>query len=183
MPADNPYVGVAGAAPEVWSLGLRNPWRIDIDPVTGELWIADVGQGDWEEIDVVDTGRGVNFGWSAWEGTHRFNDDQAPDGAVPPVHEYQHGEDGCSVSGGAVYRSGTGGRSWFVFSDYCTGKVWALRRGDGLDGSGVGPVRLDAADAGDAGLGNVSAVRRGPDGIVYVLKIDGELLRLSVARP
>lgn len=184
IPADNPFVDVADALAEIWSVGLRNPWRLDLDPVTGALWVADVGQGDWEEVTVVDDGRGINFGWSAWEGTHRFNGDQVGEGATPPVHEYAHGDEGCSVSGGAVLRpDGDAGEGWFVFSDYCSGRVWALRRNDGPAGSGRGPVRLDSADPNGVGLGNVSAVRRDGSGTVYVLLMDGVLLRLSVGRP
>ncbi|MFM8310862.1 MAG: PQQ-dependent sugar dehydrogenase [Ilumatobacteraceae bacterium] len=175
VPPDNPFVDTAGALPEIWSAGLRNPWRIDIDPATGELWVADVGQGEWEEVTVVDSGRGVNFGWSAFEGSRPFNADQDGSGATPPAFEYQHGDDGCSVSGGAVLQPG-GSDGWFVFSDYCSGRVWAMRRG-------AAPIRIDAMGAADAGLGNVTAVRRGSDGAVYVLLFDGLMLRLSVERP
>lgn len=177
VPADNPFAATPGALPEIWSAGLRNPWRIDLDPATGELWVADVGQGDWEEVTVVDTGRGVNFGWSAFEGSRPFNGDQDGSGATPPAFEYRHGDDGCSVSGGAVLRpDGNSGDGWFVFSDYCSGRVWAMRRGDE-------PVRIDASGAGDPGLGNVTAVRRDSTGTLYVLLIDGLMLRLSVERP
>ncbi|MFM7253711.1 MAG: PQQ-dependent sugar dehydrogenase [Ilumatobacteraceae bacterium] len=175
MPPDNPFVDTAGALPEIWSVGLRNPWRIDIDPANGELWVADVGQGEWEEVTVVDSGRGVNFGWSAFEGSRPFNADQDGSGATPPAFEYQHGDDGCSVSGGAVLQPG-GSDGWFVFSDYCSGRVWAMRRG-------TAPIRIDAMGAADAGLGNVTAVRRGSDGAIYVLLLDGLMLRLSVERP
>ena len=177
VPADNPFITTPGALPEIWSAGLRNPWRIDLDPSTGELWVADVGQGDWEEVTVVATGRGVNFGWSAFEGSHPFNDDQDGRGATPPAFEYQHGDAGCSVSGGAVLRpDGSSGDGWFVFSDYCSGRVWAMRR------TGE-PVRIDASGTGDGGIGNVSAVRRDVTGTLYVLLIDGVMLRLSVERP
>ena len=119
---------------EVWAVGLRNPWRAALDPVTNDLWIADVGQDKWEEINVVpfDQVQGVSFGWSAREGTHEFNADQQAlhetFTAVEPVYEYEHVDNNCSISGGVVYRgsqvpvSGT----WYIFSDYCTGKVEAL---------------------------------------------------------
>jgi glucose/arabinose dehydrogenase len=174
VPADNPFVGVSGARPEVWSVGLRNPWRFDFDPANGDLWIADVGQNAWEEIDHAPAanggGRGVNFGWSAWEGTHRFNNDQPADGVTPPVYEYPHGDDGCSVSGGAVYRGTTIASlvGWYVFSDYCSGKVWALQP----DGT---IVLL-------GGLSAVSAVADGPDGSLYVLALgEGTLYRIDPA--
>jgi glucose/arabinose dehydrogenase len=119
---------------ESWAVGLRNPWRASLDPVTNDLWVADVGQDNWEEINVVpfDQVQGVSFGWSAREGTHEFNADQQAlhetFTAVEPVYEYEHVDNNCSISGGVVYRgsqvpvSGT----WYIFSDYCTGKVEAL---------------------------------------------------------
>jgi glucose/arabinose dehydrogenase len=119
---------------ESWAVGLRNPWRASLDPVTNDLWIADVGQDHWEEINVVpfEQVQGVSFGWSAREGTHEFNSDQQAlhetFTAVEPVYEYEHVDNNCSISGGVVYRgsqvpvSGT----WYIFSDYCTGKVEAL---------------------------------------------------------
>ena len=177
IPADNPFVTTPGALPEIWSVGLRNPWRIDIDPLTGELWIPDVGQGTWEEVNVVASGRGVSFGWSAFEGSHRFHDDQADTGHTPPLYEYEHGEAGCSVSGAMAYR-GTAVPSlvgWFLFSDYCSGRLLALR--DSGDGT---PEVVQLHD----GLGAVSAVRRGPDGEAYVLVLDsGKVLTLSGVRP
>lgn len=119
---------------ESWAVGLRNPWRASLDPVTNDLWVADVGQDNWEEINVVpfDQVQGVSFGWSAREGTHEFNADQQAlhetFTAVEPVYEYEHVDNNCSISGGVVYRGsqvpvdGT----WYIFSDYCSGKVQAL---------------------------------------------------------
>ncbi len=174
VPPDNPFVGVAGAKPEIWAVGLRNPWRFSFDSATGDLWIADVGQNKWEEVDFAAAaqggGRGVNFGWSALEGTHRANTDQSTDGATPPIYEYPHGDDGCSISGGAVYR-GTAIASlvgWYVFSDYCSAKVWALRPDGTILTLGV--------------LSSVSAVATGPDGALYVLAHgEGTLYRLDPA--
>ena len=119
---------------ESWAVGLRNPWRASLDPVTNDLWVADVGQDNWEEINVVpfDQVQGVSFGWSAREGTNEFNADQQAlhetFTAVEPVYEYEHVDNNCSISGGMVYRgsqvpvAGT----WYIFSDYCSGKVQAL---------------------------------------------------------
>ncbi len=176
VPADNPFVGVEGALPEIWSIGVRNPWRFAFDSDTGDLWIGDVGQDEWEEIDVAwaaeGGGRGVNFGWSALEGTHPANADQSPAGATPPVFEYSHGDGGCSVSGGTVYRgdaiaSLTG---WYLFGDYCSGKVWALRTSPG----GATEVAVLGT------TGGVSAIRPGPDGELYLLAInEGQLLRID----
>jgi glucose/arabinose dehydrogenase len=132
VPADNPFVGVDGALGEIWSYGLRNPWRGSFDPVTGDLWIGDVGDFAWEEINVAwadeGAGRGVSFGWSAFEGSERFNEDQPADGHEFPFFEYPHGDEGCSVTVGERYR-GTAIDDldgWFVFADFCTGIVRAL---------------------------------------------------------
>ena len=132
VPGDNPFVS-GGGAPEVWALGLRNPWRFSFDRATGELWIGDVGQNAWEEIDRVDPRRGAgsHFGWKTMEGTHCYapRSDCPRDGLTLPIHEYGH-DLGCSVTGGYVYR----GRALpelvgaYLFSDYCTGTVWALRQ-------------------------------------------------------
>ncbi len=178
VPADNPFVGVDGALPEIWSIGLRNPWRFNFDSETGDLWIADVGQGEWEEVDVSlaseGAGRGVNFGWSALEGTHPYNGDQSTDGVTMPIHEYQHGDDGCSISGGTVYRGAAipSLRGWYLFGDYCSGKVWALQ-----SVPGAAPVVLELANG-----GTVSAIAAGPDGEMYVLSYaDGSVLRIDPA--
>lgn len=176
VPADNPFVGVAGARPEIWGVGLRNPWRYGFDPATGDLWIADVGQNALEEVnrspadaDGLNAGRAVNYGWSAFEGTARFNEDQPAEGATPPVFEYPHGDLGCSISGGAVYR-GTAIPSlvgWYVYGDYCSGQVRALR----VDAGSVVDVPLVQSSA-------VVAVKPGPDGELYVASIDQGVFRL-----
>jgi glucose/arabinose dehydrogenase len=133
IPADNPFVGRDGAEPEIWLYGLRNPWRISFDRTTGDLWIGDVGQGDWEEIDVARAGvGGTNFGWNRMEGSQCF---QPPDGCQTdelalPATEYGH-DLGCTVIGGSVYRGTTqpllaGG---YLFADYCSGRIWAIDPG------------------------------------------------------
>ena len=171
VPPDNPFVGVDGARPEIWSIGLRNPWRFSFDRSTGDLWIADVGQGQWEEVDVAwaadGGGRGMNFGWSAWEGNHRFNDDQSPDGVTPPIHEYEHVGADCSISGSALYR-GTAIPAlvgWYVFADYCSGQVRALQIED----------RAVAKQLSLAHAQAISAVTEGPDGELYVLSNSGPI--------
>ena len=182
IPVDNPFAtgsfdGVVGA-PEVWSWGLRNPWRIDIDARTGELWIADVGQNRLEEVDVVaptadhPAGRGSNFGWSGYEGTDRYNADVPdPGNLVMPVLTYEHGDDGCSISGGAVYRGALIPElaPAYVYSDYCSGKLWALDLAGGRN--------LLLRD----GFSQVAAVRRGPDGELWVIERTGGLWQLTPA--
>jgi glucose/arabinose dehydrogenase len=177
VPSDNPFVGVEGARPEIWAVGVRNPWRFSFDSLTGDLWIADVGQGELEEIDVAwaadGGGRGLNFGWSAFEGTKRFNGDQAADGVTPPIHEYEHATGGCSISGGAVYR----GESipslvgWYVFGDYCNGLIQALRVEDRVV-TRVLPLATQGQNA---------AIRVGPDGELWAISIGGDVSRIIAA--
>jgi len=118
IPAGNPF------GTEVWALGLRNPWRFSFDRLNGDLWIGDVGQNAWEEIDYLPAGSsgGANFGWSLMEGTHGYDGDPQP-GFLLPVAEYGH-ESGCSVAGGYVYRGLM--PEWngvYLFGDYCSGKI------------------------------------------------------------
>ena len=127
IPADNPF------GTEVWAYGLRNPWRISFDRATGDLWIGDVGQNQWEEIDYLPAGSpgGANFGWSIMEGTHGYDGSPQP-GLLLPAAEYSHSEGGCSVTGGYVYRGAM--PEWngvYLYGDYCTGRIWALILSDG----------------------------------------------------
>ena len=125
--------GVAGARGEIWARGLRNPWRFSFDRLTGEIWIGDVGQNAWEEIDVADAKRAgpLHFGWKTMEGLHCFDPRRGCDatGLELPIHEYGH-DAGCSVTGGYVYRGRTipALAGQYLFSDYCTGIVWSLAR-------------------------------------------------------
>jgi glucose/arabinose dehydrogenase len=176
IPPGNPFAAGDGVRPEIWSTGLRNPWRFSFDRSTGDLWIADVGQNQWEEIDVAwaadGRGAGANFGWSAFEGNHRFNEDQSSDGATPPIHEYSH-DAGCSVSGGALYRGNAIPElvGWYVFADYCSGEVHALKI---EDRAVTKELKLGKA-------ANVSAVTEGPDGELYVLSLDGPVYAVTRA--
>jgi glucose/arabinose dehydrogenase len=177
VPPDNPFVGRAGARPEIWSYGLRNPWRISFDRGTGDLWIGDVGQDRIEEIDrstvAEGAGRGVNFGWSAFEGTSRYNDDVAPDGAVPPVYEYRHGSLGCSVTGGSVYRGAAvpALRGAYVFADYC-GK--GLRAIDPANPATAVTIAPDAT--------TIVSFGEGADGELYAASLDGGVYRIDPDR-
>jgi glucose/arabinose dehydrogenase len=135
IPPTNPYTQTAGYRPEIWALGLRNPWRFSFDRQTGDLYIGDVGQGQWEEIDfqAASSSGGDNYGWRIMEGAHCYDSatcDQT--GLVLPVVEYDHSQ-GCSVTGGVVYRgeSYPRMRGVYFYGDYCTGRVWGLRRNGG----------------------------------------------------
>jgi glucose/arabinose dehydrogenase len=148
VPPDNPLVGQAGARPEIWTYGLRNPWRFHLDPGTGDLWIADVGRNDAEEINHLpgpEAGAGVNLGWPYVEGTTPGLDGAPPD-LVAPVLAYPH--DGrCGVTGGAVYRGEAipALRGAYLYADLCDGIVRALSV---VDGAVAAERAFDDAQAG-----------------------------------
>jgi len=133
IPPSNPFVNRAGARGEIWAFGLRNPWRYSFDRATGDLWIADVGQNAWEEIDFAPAASigGENYGWRKMEGTHCYNPStNCRDAAmILPIYEYSHAE-GCSVTGGYVYRGAkySALKNNYLFADYCSGSVWATKR-------------------------------------------------------
>jgi glucose/arabinose dehydrogenase len=185
IPPDNPFVSTEGARGEIWSVGLRNPWRYSFDPETGDLWIADVGQGSIEEINIapatdgLNAARGSNFGWSGFEGSQPFNDDVTVDNHSAPIFEYDHSGGRCSISGGVRARGEGAGplAGWYVYADYCTGEVMAISvTGEGTAIT-VGPEPAALANAGDS----VSAVASGPDGAVYVLTFGDAVYRLDPA--
>jgi glucose/arabinose dehydrogenase len=132
IPPDNPFAAAGGdKRGEIWLTGLRNPWRLSFDRANGDLWIGDVGQGAWEEVDVQRAGvpGGTNFGWNRMEGAHCYrpsNGCEDPDLTLP-VAEYGHGQ-GCTVIGGIVYRGTAQPRltGAYLFGDYCSGRVWAI---------------------------------------------------------
>jgi glucose/arabinose dehydrogenase len=132
VPSDNPFVGQPGYRPEIWALGLRNPWRFSFDRQTGDLFIGDVGQKNWEEVDFQPSNSpgGENYGWNILEGMHCYEADTCDEsGKTPPVFEYPtHEADQCSVTGGYVYRGPN--PDWqgiYIFADLCSGKIWGLQ--------------------------------------------------------
>jgi glucose/arabinose dehydrogenase len=177
IPADNPFVATDGARQEIWLTGLRNPWRIRFDRTTGDLWIGDVGQNEREEIDVARAGvAGLDFGWNVMEGSSCFRDGGdacLTDALTLPVTEYGHDE-GCSVTGGAVYR-GEGQpalRGWYVFADYCSGRFWVVDAAS--DELAPPSFALDSNR-------NISAIAEDTAGELYVTDhAAGELLRVVV---
>jgi glucose/arabinose dehydrogenase len=135
-PATNPFVAATGFRPEIWATGLRNPWRYSFDRATFDLFIADVGQGAWEEVSFQPAASrgGENYGWRIMEGTHCFNPNPCnPAGLTLPVVEYNHSAGNCSVTGGYVYRAGTYPRmrGRYFYGDFCSGRIWSLRH-DGV---------------------------------------------------
>jgi glucose/arabinose dehydrogenase len=176
IPPDNPFVGRDDARPEIWVYGLRNPWRFSFDRTTGDLWIGDVGQDAFEEIDVLPAGSagGANLGWDRFEGPRRFEGDADRREMVFPVHTYEHDGSVCAVTGGYAYR---GSRiadlaGAYLFADFCTGEIQALRRSDErVEGPvGLGPV-----------VPLLSSFGEDAEGELYVLSLAGEVLRVVPA--
>ncbi len=173
IPSDNPYQAGDGRA-EIWAIGLRNPWRYSFDRLTGDLWIADVGQGEWEEINFTSANfdAGLNFGWNFREGTHPFNGEpENPADLIDPIFEYDHSL-GCSVTGGYVYR-GEELPEWYgiyIFGDFCTGKIW------GILPSGDGEWTVNPLF--ESGV-NISSFGEDVFGELYMISHNGSLYRLS----
>lgn len=167
----NPFVGRAGARPEIWAYGLRNPWRASFDRETGDLWIADVGQGAIEEIDFqpASSKGGENYGWRALEGKSSFAG-RAPKGHVPPVYQYGHRGSVCAVVGGVVYRGSAipALRGRYLFADHCDARVRALR----MKGASYVADELLTVD------GSPTAFGEDANGEVYVLTLQGSVARL-----
>jgi glucose/arabinose dehydrogenase len=175
IPPDNPFVGRDGARPEIWAYGLRNPWRFSFDAATGDLWIGDVGQNAYEEIDFEPAGSGGrNYGWNRREGRHAYNGGERPEGAVDPVIEYGRAGGACTVIGGFVYRGQRirGLRGAYLYGDYCAGWVRAARVRDG-----------EVADQRDLGLEVPGLSSFGVDASreLYALSLAGGVYRIAPA--
>lgn len=174
IPKDNPFASEKGARAEILAYGLRNPWRFSIDRKTGGLWIGDVGQNELEEIDYSPKlGVDANFGWSAFEGTERFNSDQEAPNAIDPVLEYGRDE-GCSVTGGYVVRDkaleSLYGR--YLYADFCQGQLRSFDAAEAESG--------EATDDRALGLQVPSVSSFGEDqrGRIYAVSLDGPVFRL-----
>ena len=171
IPPDNPFVGAAEARPEIWAWGLRNPWRVAFDDDL--LYVADVGQNEWEEVTIVPASAGgLNHGWNLMEGNHCFlEEDCDTAGLVAPVYEYDH-DHGCSITGGLVYRGAAipALAGHYIFSDYCSGFLRSLSRGED------DAVSLHEWAAGD--IGNVTSFGQDAAGEIYITNSGGEVLKL-----
>jgi len=176
IPPGNPFADGEDGAPEIWLYGTRNPWRFSFDTETGDLWVADVGQDSYEEINLLratggfDAGKGDNLGWNQMEGTHPFEGGENPAGAVLPIFDYGRG-DGCSVIGGYVYRGeaieelqGT-----YLYADYCGSDLRGLQ----VDGDAVIDQR-----AWRLPLQDVYSLGQDDDGEIYVLLASGPVLKI-----
>jgi glucose/arabinose dehydrogenase len=175
VPPDNPFVDQADAAPEIWHYGLRNPWRFSFDRQTDALFIGDVGQGTWEEIDVAAAGEGgINFGWNLMEGPVCFSARCDETGLTVPVASYRH-DNGCTVVGGYVYRGASfpelAGR--YLLVDYCSGNLWTLDSQLALE-TGQAPITQVAhADT------NPTAFAEDEAGELYLIGQNGIIERIT----
>ena len=182
IPPDNPFVGRQGARGEIWSFGLRNPWRFSFDAETGVMMIGDVGQDAWEEVDVEPAGAGGrNYGWSRMEGSHCYPPGSSCDqsGLILPIAEYDH-RAGCSLTGGFVYR-GTALpelRGTYFYGDYCTGLIRSLRV---VNGGAAEPLDWTAALRTKAGgpMEGLSSFGVDSRGELYLVLLSGEIYRLE----
>jgi len=175
IPVGNPFVGLAGARPEIWAYGLRNPWRFSFDRATGDLTLADVGQGDWEEVDYAPagTGAGAFYGWDAFEGFARLDAEPLPAAVhTPPVLVRSHADGDCSIIGGYVVRApdlpSFVGR--YLYTDLCTGAVRStlLRPAAALDDAPTG-----------LSLTNPSSFGEDLGGCLYVSSLAGDVFRIT----
>jgi len=170
IPKDNPFIRDKRFRPEIYAWGLRNPWRWSFDKKTGELWLADVGQNKWEEIDIIDAGK--NYGWNIAEGNHCYKSTACgTDDLTAPIYEYNHDE-GCSITGGYVYRGSKLAdlQGHYVFADYCSGKIWALQA------SNTGKYQRQLLI--ESGL-NIASFAQGNDGEIYVIHHGGHIYAVT----
>ena len=166
----------SSTAPEIWAIGLRNPWRFSFDRVTDDLWIADVGQNAIEEIDFLPAGTpaGSNFGWSGYEGSEVYDESRVAEGTVPPVFEMRHADGWCSVTGGVVYRGENipDLQGAYLFGDYCLPGLHGLTLEDG-EVTAQRELGVDVA--------SLVSIDEDADGEVYLLSLDGGISRLDPA--
>ena len=180
VPSSNPFVGDAGERAEIWAYGLRNPWRFSFDRATGDLWIGDVGENLWEEVDFQPAGSegGQNYGWRAMEGSHCFNpftNCQNPTFTMP-ILEYPHSDGSCAVTGGYVYR-GTQFpwmRGIYFYGDFCTGVIYGLSQQP--DGTWSSQKLLDTDFL-------ISSFGEDQNGELYVADLRGSLCRIIDTSP
>jgi glucose/arabinose dehydrogenase len=174
IPPDNPYAGSTQNRPEIWASGLRNPWRFSVDATANQIYIADVGQGSWEEINAMPlSAAGVNYGWRLMEGAHCFNPANCSQtGLTLPVHEYANGPSACAVTGGHVYRGTAipGIVGHYFYSDFCGGFLRSFRLSNGM------ATDHRTWTVGD--IGNVSSFGVDAAGELYILSHDGRVHRI-----
>lgn len=182
IPADNPFIDTPGARPEIYAYGLRNPWGISFDKA-GNFWLADVGQGIWEEINIIE--KGGNYGWSFREGLHKFdaNTDAIPATAklIDPIHEYSHAE-GISITGGFVYdgEKNPNLKGQYVYGDWGSGRLWSLKYDNAAKKSGGNTLLLkpEVDTKGKARM-QPTAIVADEKGEILILDWNGKIFRVE----
>jgi glucose/arabinose dehydrogenase len=175
IPPDNPFVGIPNTAAEIWALGLRNPWRISFDRLNGDMYIGDVGQGAWEEVDYQPhtSSGGENYGWRCYEGNHPYNMDgcRSAGNYVFPVAEYDH-PTGYAVTGGFVYRGSSYPtlQGWYVYADYATSRFWLAQ---------PNTPNWEVHTFANIGMSTPSTFGEGCNGELYVASYGGTIYRLQ----
>lgn len=198
IPGNNPFVSTPNARGEIWAYGLRNPWRFSFDRETGQMWIADVGQNQFEEVNRVSgSSAGVNYGWRRMEGLQCYDPGCNQSGLTLPVSVYSHAE-GCSVTGGYVYRGSQfpGLRGTYIYGDFCSGRIWGINQQNqnrllldsnlGITTFGQGEAgELYVADAGSGSIYRILGQEPGPklssSGIVHAASFEPGLVAGSLA--
>jgi glucose/arabinose dehydrogenase len=179
IPADNPYTANPGVDDHIWAIGLRNPWRWSFDRGTNDMWIADVGQGLWEEVDFRSAGTtgGINYGWRCYEGNAAYNTSgcQPQSSYISPIFEYPHDfvTGGFSITGGFVYRGAEYPvlQGYYICADYVSGNVWLIVS----NGSGGWITRRQS------GLpGNISSFGEAENGTMYAVSLGGNVYKIDV---
>lgn len=174
IPEDNPLVGRDDARPEIWAWGVRNVWRFSFDRDTGDVFLADVGQNLWEEVNFqpADSSGGENYGWNAYEASYVYSGAEAASAVVNPVLEYDHRNGWCSITGGYVYRGEEipGLQGYYLYGDWCTGTIWAAYQDDA--GNWQSEISLESGR-------HISSFGEDEVGELYVIDHDGAVLRVA----
>lgn len=171
IPNDNPFVDVDGARLEIYAYGLRNPWRFSFDSQTGKIWTGDVGQGEKEEINIIESGG--NYGWNILEGTSCYNDQDCDDtGTIAPIFEYGHENNDKSVTGGFVYRGNLTPslNGYYIYGDFVSGRIWAL---ENISSATANSVLLL-----ETGL-NIASFGTDANNELFICSFDGKIYRIS----
>jgi glucose/arabinose dehydrogenase len=188
IPASNPFVGTTGDD-EIWSYGHRNEWRCSFDRDTGDFWMADVGQYNWEEINVEPAGSsgGINYGWRCYEGDHSYNTSGCDSSSTMtfPVFEYSHSSGRCSITGGHVYRGDDipWMNGFYFFGDYCSGESWVFKL---VNGNVSGYEEITAALSPSTNgytIGSISGYGEDARGELYVCDLGGEIFKIIPTEP
>jgi len=194
IPENNPFVGDPEFLDEIWAYGLRNPWRFSFDRETGDMYIGDVGQSQWEEIDFQpgSSSGGENYGWKIMEGAHCFSSSNCPDSTPPcndpsltiPIFEYGHSAGNCSVTGGYVYRgcSIPNLQGTYFFADYCTARIVSFR----YDGNNITELRERTSEldpGGGLNLNLITSFGEDASGELYIVDQGGEIFKIVPDAP